>query len=96
MDNQQTINCFRGSTTREEVEKFLKECEEESEPTLIQTILEEMECDDEDESERLLLLYLNSNERDRALLDCLLVSLCGWTMSTLIEKTREKRAEENN
>lgn len=84
-------DCFKGETTLEQIKAFWQQYDGFGEPVLVQTILSEMESDKDDESERILALYSMVNERDRALLDYLLVALCGWTLSSLMEKNMESK-----
>ncbi len=83
-------DCFMGETTLEQLKAFWQQYDG-YEPVLVQTILSEMESDKDDESERILALYSMVNERDRALLDYFLVALCGWTLSSLMEKNMESK-----
>lgn len=94
--NPKPFDCFIGTTTQEYVCEFWKEYETQNNPSLISTILEEMQSDTENESNKLLLLYMISDEKERAMLDYMLVALCGWSMKTLIEKNRASRAEQEN
>ena len=41
--------------------------------------------DSENESRKLLNRYLSANEQERAVMDDLLVMLCGYTMNSIIE-----------
>ena len=91
--NPKPFDCFMGTTTQECVCEFWKEYETQNNPSLISTILKEMQSDTEDESNKLLLLYMISDEKERAMLDYMLVVLCGWSMKTLIEKNRASRVE---
>lgn len=91
--NPKPFDCFIGTTTQEDVCEFWKEYKTQNNPSLISTISEEMQSDTEDESSELLLLYMISDEKERAMLDYMLVALCGWSMKTLIEKNRASRAE---
>lgn len=84
-------DCFKGETTLEQIKVFWTQYNGYDEPMLTQTILREMESDKEDESERILALYSMVDERERALLDYLLVALCGWTLSSLMMKNQESK-----
>ncbi len=53
---------------------------------IIPTIFTEMESDGENESEALLHYYLDSNPQERAVVDNVLMYLCGWTLTTLLGK----------
>lgn len=51
-----------------------------------QLIKKELDNDSEDESEKMLKLYVLANAEQRAVMDALLVCICGETMESLINK----------
>jgi hypothetical protein len=53
---------------------------------IIGTIFAEMESDGENESELLLDYYLRCTAKERAVVDNVLIYLCGWTFETLLGK----------
>jgi hypothetical protein len=53
---------------------------------IIPTIFAEIESDGENESEELLNYYLRCNAQERAVVDNVLMYLCGWTFETLLTK----------
>jgi hypothetical protein len=53
---------------------------------IIPTIFVEMGSDGENESEALLDYYLHSTAKERAVVDNVLLYLCGWTFKTLLGK----------
>jgi hypothetical protein len=53
---------------------------------LISTIFAEMESDGDNESEELLEYYLYCNQQERAVVDKVLIYICGWTFETLLGK----------
>lgn len=55
-----------------------------------QIIQNELNNDAEDESERILSLYIMASKEQRAAMDALLVCICGETLSTIIEKAKEE------
>jgi hypothetical protein len=59
---------------------------EEKVQNLIPTLFAEMESDGENESEELLEYYLNCNQQERAVVDNVLMYICGWTFETLLGK----------
>lgn len=73
--------CFLNDTTLEK----LKEAEEKD---VISVIQEEMATDTENDSAKLIDLYQKVSKEERALLDYMLVCLCGYTMSSIIEKAK--------
>ena len=53
---------------------------------LIPTIMSEMESDEENDSDELLAYYLRCNTQEKAVVDNVLMYLCGWTFETLLGK----------
>jgi hypothetical protein len=53
---------------------------------IIPTIFIEMGSDGENESEELLDYYLHCTAKERAVVDNVLLYLCGWTFETLLGK----------
>jgi hypothetical protein len=53
---------------------------------IIGTIFAEMASDGENESEELLEYYLRCTAKERAVVDNVLMYLCGWTFETLLGK----------
>ena len=53
---------------------------------IIPTIYAEMESDGENESKRLLRYFLRCNTQERAVIDNVMMYLCGWTFETLLAK----------
>jgi hypothetical protein len=53
---------------------------------IIPTIFVEMESDGENESEELLDYYLDCTAKERAVVDNVLIYLCGWTFKTILGK----------
>jgi hypothetical protein len=74
----------RGTTLRKEVTNtFLMEDQINN---LIPTIMSEMESDGENESDELLAYYLSCNTQEKAVVDNVLMYLCGWTFKSLLGK----------
>ena len=63
--------------------------------SVIGKIMEEMVSDGDDESDKLLNLYLESPPKERALLDCALIALCGWSLHTIIDMMTKPEDEGN-
>lgn len=82
--------CFRGSTDDECLLRAIQKREDDETFSITSTVLQQMQTDDDDETDKLLSFYLQANEAERSIMDYLLVSLCGWTMATLIRKTEEE------
>jgi hypothetical protein len=59
---------------------------EEKVQNLIPTLFAEMESDGENESEELLAYYLDCTAKERAVVDNVLMYICGWTFETLLAK----------
>lgn len=55
-----------------------------------QIIQNELNNDTEDESEKILSLYIMASKEQRAAMDALLVCICGETLSTIIGKAKEE------
>jgi hypothetical protein len=53
---------------------------------IIPTIFIEIESDGENESEALLNYYLDCTAKERAVVDNVLMYLCGWTFETILGK----------
>jgi hypothetical protein len=53
---------------------------------IIPTIFAEIESDGCNESEKLLAYYLDCTAKERAVVDNVLMYLCGWTFETLLGK----------
>lgn len=53
-----------------------------------QLIKKELDNDSEDESEKMLKLYILANTEQRAVMDALLVCICGETMESLINNAK--------
>lgn len=64
-----------GNTTDEDLQE---------DKDVITRISMEMFDDDENDSVKLLELYRHADERERAIMDAVLVCICGWTMSSII------------
>ena len=53
---------------------------------IIWTIFSEIGNDDEDDSEELLEYYLRCTAKERAVVDNVLMYLCGWEFETILSK----------
>ena len=53
---------------------------------IIPMIYAEMESDGENESKRLLNYFIRCNAQERAVIDNVMMYICGWTFETLIGK----------
>ena len=77
-------DCFKGSTTWDNIKDGIElNCD------VVNQIQIEMESDTENESYKLLTAYQRANEDERALMDYILVCLCGYTMNTIIEHAKD-------
>jgi hypothetical protein len=54
---------------------------------LIPTIYAEMASDDQNDSERLLNYYMRYAKYDRAVINEVMLYLCGWSFETLLDKS---------
>lgn len=77
------VDVYEGQTTDEDIQKGFQLIEQEK--SIVGKITEEMISDGDDESDKLLTLYLESTPKERALLDCALIALCGWSLHTMID-----------
>jgi hypothetical protein len=59
---------------------------EEQINNLIPTIMSEMESDGDNDSDEFLAYYLRCNTQEKAVVDNVLMYLCGWTFETLLGK----------
>lgn len=58
----------------------------------IQFAMKQDDCDAADQSERLERLYLSADDAGKELLDQAFTCLCGWRLSTLLERTQTRQA----
>lgn len=59
--------------------------------SLVGTIVCEAMEEPDDESDRLLALYRNGDANERAIIDAVLVNLCGWTMKNVIRLMNDEK-----
>ena len=59
---------------------------EEQINNIIPVLMGEMESDGENESDLLLNYYLRCNTQERAVVNNVMIYLCGWSFETLLEK----------
>lgn len=77
------VDMYEGQTTDEDIQNGFQLIEKEK--SIVAKIMEEMVSDGDDESDKLLNLYLESTPKERALLDCVLIALCDWSLHTIID-----------
>jgi hypothetical protein len=53
---------------------------------LIPALMQEMQSDGENESKELLRYYTGCNSQERAVINNVMIYLCGWSFETLLEK----------
>ena len=53
---------------------------------VVSAIEKEIATDTENDSMYLLRMYKEANDETRALMDAMLIAICGWAMSHIIEK----------
>lgn len=87
------VDVYEGQTTDEDIQKGFQLIEQEK--SIVGKITEEMISDGDDESDKLLTLYLESTPKERALLDCALIALCGWSLHTIIDMMTKPEDEGN-
>ena len=78
------VNCdwAKGLTTDDDIK--LIDGNEGLIETLKYSIAEEIQSDEENDSYHLLELYKQADENDRALLDSMLVCICGYGLGSII------------
>ena len=59
---------------------------EEKINNIIPTIFAEITSDGENESEELLHYYMRCNSQERAVVNNVMIYICGWSFETLLEK----------
>lgn len=74
----------RGSTTDDEIRSAV-----EKRLDVVSAIRNAMETDDENDSMRLLSLYEEADETERAITDVLMINICGYTLSSIIREAEE-------
>lgn len=87
------VDMYESQATDEDIQKGFQLIEKEE--SVIGKIMEEMASDGDDESDKLLNLYLESTPKERALLDCALIALCGWSLHTIIDMMTKPEDEGN-
>jgi hypothetical protein len=81
-----------GYTSDDELNDALNRIEEtedawgDSDYSIIRTIYSSMESDTEDDSKYLLKMYLDADEKERAIMDAVLICVCGYSMSSIIKE----------
>jgi hypothetical protein len=59
---------------------------EETIHNIIPTLMGEIESDQENESKELLGYYMECNTQEKAVVNNVMMYLCGWSFETLLEK----------
>ena len=75
---------YLNETTKEEVQDAIDE-----KLDIISQVMSEMLSDDENDTTRLLCMYLEGTPEERAIMDEVLVCLCGECMSSIINHARK-------
>lgn len=75
---------YLNETTKEEVQDAIDE-----KLDIISQVMSEMLSDDENDTVRLLCMYLDGTPEERAIMDEVLVCLCGECMSSIINHARK-------
>lgn len=75
--------------------KVKKMCAEakESGLNIVRTVRDEMFSDSEENSPKIYDLYINGTPEEVSIMDALLNELCGWTLESIIEVTKDKNAK---
>lgn len=77
-----------GMTKDEDLSSARELLESDPEIDLGAVIIQEMETDQDRKTGDILSVYESAGETERALLDALLVNLCGWSMANIIKKAK--------
>lgn len=64
-----------------------------STPDIVQVIQDEILSDDENDSARLIATYQSASPEKRAIIDDVLISICGWGMPHLIDAAKSRGYE---
>lgn len=83
-------NWAKGNTTKEQIVTAINE-----DLNVIEQIHKEMITDYDCDSMSLLVDYQMANEDERAIMDTVLINLCGWSMGSIIEQCKEDSTEDN-
>lgn len=78
------FNWAKGNTTNEQIEMAINE-----DMDVIERIHYEMMTDYDRDSMSVLVDYQMATENERAVMDALLINLCGWSLGTIIEKIKD-------
>ena len=71
--------------TNKQLDKAIKECDNNEDFSLVSQIAQEIASDDEDDSERIIRAYRNASAEERHVIDCILVWITGWSIKTLLD-----------
>lgn len=88
-----------GTTTDEELNTALIKIEEsedewgDSDYSIINKIFSFMATDTKDDSKYLLKMYLDADDKERAIMDAVLICVCGYSMSSIIKKSLKEETE---
>ena len=77
------FNWAKGNTTKEQIEEAIN-----GDFNVIERIYQEMMTDYDTDSMSLLVDYQMATEEERAIMDAVLIDLCGWSMGSIIEKCK--------
>jgi hypothetical protein len=67
----------------------MAEDDEDDAPDIIGKIFGEMSSDGENDSEKLLEFYELVSDREKGVINRVLLYICGWTLPTLIKKVQD-------
>lgn len=79
------VDYAKGMTTDESVKKAL-----ENRYDVCEVLTTEILSDCDREPHAALQLYADANEHERAVMDALLINLCGWSMNSIINFAEER------
>lgn len=75
----------KGCTTQEHIDNA-----ESKNLDVLSVFAEEFNSDADGRSSQIISLYARANEDERAVMDALLIDICGWSMGSLIAMANER------
>ena len=78
------FNWAKGNTTKEQIEMAIDE-----DMYVIERIHREIMTDYDRDSMSVLVDYQMATANERAVMDALLINLCGWSLGSIIEKIKD-------
>lgn len=95
--NGYLIPTFYNAESEKKLKEYIRIAEdgEDIDATLMEVFTEQYATDGDCELNRIIGLYDEATDSEKAIMDNTFVSLCGWSLPTLIGMCLEKYKEEN-